>query len=252
MKKIYIIIIGISIVVVATVALFYYKAKLSRVVLDRTDQPTTTTSDPTPNTDDTVVPTEPSAPNNDQAVTADRLLNTLTRLDYPLPDFASRSTINLFGNYYPSGTPRNKYPDSVCSNNTLFTGYHAADDLEITSTEQNIDVPVYAISDGIVQFAGSISGYGGLIILSFTYQSQSYTALYGHVDIRTLKFSKGQSVKRGDSLANLAPACSSYSGNNRKHLHFGIHKGTAIVVSGYVSTKDALNNWLNPKQFFGL
>jgi hypothetical protein len=253
MKKIYILSSIILVVAVVIAALFYYKGKLSSVTPVATNQSVVTGSTSAENSGTTVVPTDISAPISVPVPPpVDPLLNTTTGLDYPMPDFALRNSVNFFGTYYPSGTPRSQYPDSVCPNNTLYTGYHAADDLEIMPTEQNIDVPVYAVSDGVVQFAGSASGYGGLVIISFTYQNQSYTALYGHVDTRTLKFAKGQKVSKGNVLANLAPACSSYSGNNRKHLHFAIHKGTSIVESGYVSTKSALDNWLDPRAFFGL
>jgi murein DD-endopeptidase MepM/ murein hydrolase activator NlpD len=161
--------------------------------------------------------------------------------------------LNFFGTYFSaSTTPRNQYPDSVCANNTLYTGYHTAVDLETTSAEKNSVVPVYAISDGTVRFAGSASGYGGLVIIGFTYQSQAYTAIYGHIDTRSLAVKVGDKVTQGQTLANLAPACSVYSGNNRKHLHFGLHIGTAIAESGYVTTKIALSSWIDPKIFFGL
>lgn len=247
MRKKIILLIIILVITAVAASLVYIKTRPPQTPTSNTKQTLPTSSTPT----HTPTPTTPAATPTPTAINP--LLNAKTSLDYPMPDFASRIKLNFFGSYFSAATtPRNQYPDHVCPNNTLYTGYHAADDLEITPTEQNIDVSVYAISDGVVRFAGHVTGYGGLIIIGFTYQSQSYTALYGHIDIRTMKVSSGQAVTQGEILANLAPACSTYSGNNRKHLHFGIHSGSVLDENGYVPTKSGLNGWIDPRQFFGV
>lgn len=179
------------------------------------------------------------------------LINAKTGLYYPLPDFASRISLNPFGRHFSSSsTPRSDYPDRVCPNNTLYNGYHTASDLEVSQSEDTKQVPVYAIAGGTVRFAESARGYGGLIIIRFNYHWQSYMAIYGHIDIRTLRVKFGKEVKAGQILANLAPPCSIYSGNNRKHLHFGIHKGQSLDTRGYVPTSGQLNQWLDPKLLY--
>jgi len=33
----------------------------------------------------------------------------------------------------------------------------------------------------------------------------------------------------------------------RKHLHFGIHKGSDIDMRGYVAIEEELENWIDPQ-----
>ena len=239
MKKKYILIVLILVAVFLSAFFVYRKVRSSRSVGISSNPPISTASTISSNV-------------NQQVAVVNSLINSATGLNFPIADFAERMKLNFFGTHFSAATPRNQYPDSVCPNNTLYTGYHTAVDLETTSDEQNIAVPVDAVSDGTIVFAGSASGYGGLVIIGFVYNNQNYTAVYGHIDTRTLKVSVGQKVSQGDLLADLAPACSVYSGNNRKHLHFGIHKGTTINESGYVSTQTELNGWVDPRLFFGI
>jgi murein DD-endopeptidase MepM/ murein hydrolase activator NlpD len=94
-----------------------------------------------------------------------------------------------------------------------------------------------------------VGGYGGLIVLETSVNGEKYTLYYGHIDITNSTLKKDDTIKAGEKLANLSPACSTASGGERKHLHFGIRKGTTIDIRGYVPNKIELSNWINPKVF---
>ena len=129
-----------------------------------------------------------------------------------------------------------------------FSGYHVGDDLEVDQTELNADVPVYSIADGQVRQVSTVGGYGGLIVMQYTLNNQTVTAYYGHVNIARASVKAGDSVRAGEQLAVLGNACSTQTSGERKHLHFAIHKGSAIDVRGYAPTPDQLAAWLNPKE----
>jgi len=166
-------------------------------------------------------------------------------LVYPMTNFSSRTTTNLFGAYFAPGGATN--PDmAVCPNATYYTGYHTAVDLETAATEVNQNVPVFAIATGTVKQVSEVSGYGGLIVVGYNLGGADYTAYYGHLDLSTAKVKNGEAVTVGETLASLGAACSSSNGVVRKHLHFGLHNGAALVVSGYVASKSELSSWTDP------
>ena len=168
---------------------------------------------------------------------------------YPMDNMPERPTDNPFGTFYPPGGE--DHPDLiVCPTAKYYSGYHTGLDLEATSAEQTTAVPVYAIADGKVRQAGPVTGYGTLIVLEFTVSDATYTAYYGHVDSKTVTVKAGELVSKGEKIAELGTDCSSANGNVRKHLHFGLHKGTSINVRGYAPNQATLNNWLDPKTFF--
>ncbi len=154
----------------------------------------------------------------------------------PISNYKTGQTKKVFGQYItPATSP--VQPEK-------FTGYHTGVDIE---QEQNdVDVPVFAISDGTVRFAGNVNGYGGVIIIEFSYQNQTYTALYGHIRLLSAKASEGDKVTKGQQLAILGTGNSSETDGERKHLHFAIHKGSSIEYRGYVQNKSELSNWLDP------
>jgi murein DD-endopeptidase MepM/ murein hydrolase activator NlpD len=160
---------------------------------------------------------------------------------YPISNYNERLTFRWFGKFVNN--------ESVSPCGASFRGYHTADDLEILSGEKNTEVPVYAISDSSVRQIGPTSGYGGLMVLGTTINGNNYTLYYGHIDLTSSTLKQDDNVKAGQKIANLAPQCSAKSGGERKHLHFGIKKGNAVDVKGYVSNSLELNNWINPKNF---
>jgi len=134
----------------------------------------------------------------------------------------------------------------VCPNATYYPGYHTAVDLETTAAQANQSIPVFAIAAGTVGQVSAVSGYGGLIVVQYNLGGADYIAYYGHINLSTAKVKAGQSVTVGETLADLAPACSLANGNVRKHLHFGLYKGTGVDVRGYAPDKAALESWMNP------
>lgn len=168
---------------------------------------------------------------------------------FPIDQFTTRATDNLFGTYYPSGQSSN-FDTKVCKNATYYAGYHTATDLETFSSEANVAVPVFAVANGTVREVGPVSGYGGLIVIDVTLGGAGYTALYGHIDLATTTVKAGDTVTAGQHIANLGAACSSANGNVRKHLHFGLHKGSTVDVKGYVPNQNDLSAWANPQTVF--
>ena len=165
---------------------------------------------------------------------------------FPISDFDNRITLNPFGSYF-TGDKKQDIDQKVCNNATTYAGYHTASDLEATAEEASIDVPVLAVANGKIVKVGNATGYGGILVLAVNIDGGDYTAIYGHIDLKSTNLEVGDEVKVGHKLANLAPACSDGNGHTRKHLHFGLHKGSAIDVKGYVASQSELNSWVDPK-----
>lgn len=159
---------------------------------------------------------------------------------YPLTSFSSRITVRDFGQKISSDDTK-KLPCGF-----PFTGYHTGVDLEIFSSEQNIPVPVHALADGKVIIANNVKGYGGLIVL----RHNTFTSLYGHLDLTSTQIKINDQVKKGQFLANLGAACSIQTDGERKHLHFAIHRGQEVDIRGYVSNLSEISAWIDPKEVF--
>ncbi|HZZ99537.1 MAG TPA: M23 family metallopeptidase, partial [Candidatus Paceibacterota bacterium] len=123
-----------------------------------------------------------------------------------------------------------------------FSGFHTGTDFETTASEADIDVPVPAFCDGKILAKEYASGYGGVAVQSCTLDNQEVTIIYGHLNLSSIKITAGQSIKKGDFIGNLGKGYSSQTDGERKHLHLGIHKGSAVDITGYVSSDDLLSN----------
>lgn len=92
--------------------------------------------------------------------------------------------------------------------------FHAGIDIAKRGT-----VPVYASAGGTVSFAGQMSGYGNVILITHNINGKVYTTLYGH--LRSINVSNGQRVSQGQFIG--------YMGNTGRstgqHLHFEVHNG---------------------------
>ena len=131
---------------------------------------------------------------------------------------------------------------------TQFTGYHVGDDLEINPGEESQNVPVYAVSDGKITFAGQVGGYGGVILLDIA--NDSHTALYGHISLSSLKVKAGDTVKAGQELAYLGKGFSSETAGERKHLHFAIYNGKGVYYHGYETSEAVVQSkWVDPEAY---
>lgn len=159
----------------------------------------------------------------------------------PLIDAKTRITKKPFGIYI---TPKTSpvQPER-------FTGYHTGVDFETFPDEQNKDVPVYAICTGSLLLKEWASGYGGVAVQQCTIADEKVTVIYGHVRLGSIKFTKGEQITAGSQLGVLGTGYSTETDGERKHLHLGIHKGTAVNILGYVQKKADLGNWLDARQF---
>jgi len=161
--------------------------------------------------------------------------------DIPLTNAKSRETKKSFGMYV---TPTNS-PVSP----EKFTGYHTGLDFETTPAEADIAITVRALCDGKLLVKEYATGYGGVAVQSCVLGGQPVTVIYGHLKLASITSAVGATLKRGDVLGILGKGYSTETDGERKHLHLGIHKGTAIYILGYVQTKAALSGWLDPAPF---
>lgn len=126
-----------------------------------------------------------------------------------------------------------------------FTGYHAATDFEISESEAEKDIPVYAICAGEVVFSGFSEGYGGLVTQYCSIKDEPVTVIYGHLAVDSL-VPAHTVVETGSLLGVLGAARSHDTDGSRKHLHLGIRKGHSSDVRGYVQSEEELKNFIDP------
>lgn len=139
-------------------------------------------------------------------------------------------------------------PDSASNPITppeRFSGTHVGLDFEISRSELEADVSVYAICDGDIVYGGFAEGYGGLVVQRCTLAGEDVTVLYGHLSLESLP-AKGSRVAPGERIAVLGAARSRDTDGNRKHLHLGIHRGPDIDERGYVQTEDEMAEFMDP------
>ncbi len=162
-------------------------------------------------------------------------------LQWPLPRGEEREKKLTFGLFVTPDPAMNPIDPPE-----RFTGYHTALDLEIFPEEEATDVPVIAACDGRILQTEPISGYGGVIIQSCQLGEEAVTVLYGHLDYERFQKSVGEEVKAGEEIGFLGEEKTPETGNTRKHLHFGIHRGSEIEVRGYVSNEEMLKEFIDP------
>lgn len=162
--------------------------------------------------------------------------------------YSERQTVKGFGQYIDDNFYTGK--EALFPNNRFY-GYHAAVDLEIFPNELDAKVPAYAISSGTITYIGSLSGYGGVILEKL--DNENNTALYGHVKITNLPYKIGDHINTDSNpviLTYLGDQFSAETSKERKHLHFGIYKGTDLYFAGHEPTLAQLNKrWLDPSIF---
>jgi len=156
----------------------------------------------------------------------------------PITDWQNRVTKKPFGIYITSQNSPVQ-PER-------FSGYHTGVDFETFSDEANVDVPIYAFCDGKILVKEYASGYGGVLVQSCVVENQPVTIIYGHLRLSSINKKVDDSLIKGETIGVLGTGYSTETNGERKHLHFGIHKGTTINILGYVQKKEALNNWLDP------
>lgn len=130
-----------------------------------------------------------------------------------------------------------------------FSGYHTAWDFETFVDEADKAVTITAFCGGKIVSKKSADGYGGVVVQECQLGTQAVTIIYGHLKLASVTNNIGDYLAPGATIGELGQANSTDTGDERKHLHFGIHKGTAIDIKGYVSTQAALSAWLDPDTY---
>ena len=128
---------------------------------------------------------------------------------FPVDDLTQDQLLGaVFASYgYSSSSPNSKE-------------YHAAEDYH-----QPAGSPVYAMTEGVVSFSGSMGGYGWLIIID--HPDLNLYSLYGHLS-PSRWYIKSGSVQKGQLIAYLGDP--DENGGSKEnplipHLHFGIRSG---------------------------
>ncbi len=163
------------------------------------------------------------------------------KLSMPIANALSRITKKPFGIYI---TPQNS-PVSP----EKFKGYHTGTDFETTAEEQNADVKISAACDGKLLLKKYATGYGGVAVQSCVINGENVTVLYGHLKLSSITLKVGDAIVTGQNIGILGKGYSTETDGERKHLHFSIHKGTAVVLLGYTQNKADLSNWLNAEDY---
>ena len=164
--------------------------------------------------------------------------NSQTGFLSPLDRSKKRVTKKTFGMYItPATSP--VQPEN-------FSGYHAGVDFEIFPDELNVDVPVKAVCSGQLELKEYANGYGGVMAQSCALNNEPITVIYGHLNLASLKFNKGDNINTGEEIGILGKDKSIETDGERKHLHLGFHIGSGVNIKGYVNTEAELRDWLNP------
>ena len=155
----------------------------------------------------------------------------------PISEAEKRVTRKPFGLYVT--------PDNSPVSPEKFTGYHSAVDYEILPSEENKDVAVYAACGGAIREAKSAQGYGGVVVQDCELENQRVTVIYGHIKLSSFNKKTRDYLVPGEKVAILGDAYTSETGDERKHLHLGIRKGTGNDIRGYVQREEELQEWIN-------
>jgi murein DD-endopeptidase MepM/ murein hydrolase activator NlpD len=130
-----------------------------------------------------------------------------------------------------------------------FSGYHTAWDFETFADETDKAVTVTAFCGGKLVSKRTADGYGGVVVQECQLGTQAVTIIYGHLKLSSVAVNVGDYLAPGATIGQLGEAISPDTDGERKHLHFGIHKGTTIDIKGYVSTQAALSAWIDPNTY---
>lgn len=156
-----------------------------------------------------------------------------TEAFYPIAEFRQRITKKPFGTYIT--------PETSPVRSERFSGWHTGVDIEYEDTKE--DVPVWAMCSGEIALSRWVSGYGGVVVIKCEIKNNDYYILYGHLDPNRIM--KTKKVNKNDQIGILGDGYSNETDNERKHLHFSIHKDT-LDLRGYVQNQDELDEWIDP------
>jgi len=130
-----------------------------------------------------------------------------------------------------------------------FSGYHTGVDFEILPGEENVDVSVSAVCSGPLVLRKYASGYGGVAVQKCNLENNIVTVIYGHLRFSSIGQSVGDEILSGDNIGVLGKGYSVETDGERKHLHLGIHRGSAVNLLGYVQSEKDLSNWIDAMKY---
>ena len=163
-------------------------------------------------------------------------------LPWPIDKIEQRQTLLKFGMYVTPDPNQNPI-----SPPERFTGYHTGLDIEILPEELDAVVPVNTICEGKILYTGIIEGYGGVIIQECSINNEPTSVLYGHLKQSSINALQGGNIaKQGSTVAELGDHKTEETGNTRKHLHLGIHRGNHVEFLGYLTDPKDLEQFIDP------
>lgn len=83
----------------------------------------------------------------------------------------------------------------------------------------SVGTNVVSAAHGFVSYAGSMGGYGNVVIVTHSINGQTHATVYAHLN--SIGVSVGQSVSQGQSVGQMGNTGRSFG----SHLHFEIHVG---------------------------
>ncbi len=206
-------------------------------------------------------PPQKEASINNQDITEESANSTLKEEIIPVADSITSNTFQEKTKFAPpldranERITKKKFGQFITPQNSpvqpeKFFGYHTGTDFEIFPEELNTEVSVYAVCNGKVREKRYATGYGGLLIQNCELDSGPVTIVYGHLKLASINKVPGETLGVGELIGILGTNKSTETSGERKHLHLGVHKGTAINVLGYVQTEENLSGWANPCLYF--
>ena len=60
----------------------------------------------------------------------------------------------------------------------------------------------------------------------------------------------GGRVKAGEKIGILGAGFTAETENERRHLHFGLYRGSGVNISCYTKNRVELTQWYDPADFF--
>lgn len=162
-------------------------------------------------------------------------------LPWPLENGEQRETLLKYGMYVTPNPEQNPIDPPE-----RFTGYHTGLDIEIFHEEEDAVIEAKTICGGRIIYADMAEGYGGVVIQECTVNGQAVSVLYGHLKPTSIKVLVDNTYPQGATIGELGKAYTPETGNTRKHLHLGMHKGNHVEFLGYVNDPKELVDFIDP------